>query len=358
MVNLSETQKIKEKLVSLKEKHNEIDTYLDEVICCFENDCKKSTIILLWAVFLFFLYKKIEEFGLREFGKFCKKKINFEGNINKSYDINKIKDNDILFICGELGFYDINIKNQLINLLGLRNNCSHVSQIIITTYQLFGFIEQITNYLELIESLDFKKMPTSFFEELKTMEDEEKMGEIISSMEFEKLSNYAEQCLNELLFISNYEDYSKNKGLYLFLSLLINNRKKDEEKSFFFEMIFQKVFRKEISWRHIFIEKFSEYSSYSIIKKLILKKYLDNVVNLFIESSSFKIAGQFCKVLLSFKKELNSDQLKAIGDAYFSNNQIAPAYGVNSGLKIIFNENKEKVSKDLLIALKENGLEL
>ncbi len=124
-----EKQEIKNQLIGLKDKHNEIDGYIEEVLCCFENDCKKSTIILLWSVFQFFLYKKIEEFGLKEFGKFCRDKISFKGIISKAYDINKIKDRDILLVCRELGFYDINIENQLITLLGLRNNCAHVSQI-------------------------------------------------------------------------------------------------------------------------------------------------------------------------------------------------------------------------------------
>ncbi|MDP1729521.1 MAG: hypothetical protein Q8L27_04940 [archaeon] len=353
-----EKQKIKEQLLKMKEKHQDIDTYLDEVICCLDNDCKKSVIILLWSVFLFFLYKKIEEFGLKEFEKFCKDKFNLQGKINQAYDINKIKDRDLLFACRELGFYDLTVENQLINLLGLRNNCAHVSQLIVTPYQLFGFIEQTINYTDLINKLDFKKMPKSFFDELKKMEDEKKIAEIISSMEIEKLKNYAEQCLHEILFISNSKDYQNSKGLYLFLSLLIENREKDEEKVLFFEMILPKVFKKEFDWRFTFIEKFADYSSYSAIKKIILDKYLDNVVNLFLESGTFKTAGQLCKVLLNFKRDFNSEQLRAIGNAYLSNNQITHAYGVNPALKIIFNENKEKVSTDLISALKEKGLDI
>jgi hypothetical protein len=352
-------KKIREQLENFKQKHQDIDEYLNEVLCCFDNDCKKSTIILLWSVFLFFLYKKIEEFGLKEFEKFCREKpLNLKGKINQAYDLNKISDKDLLFACRELGFYDQSIENQLINLLGLRNNCAHVSQLIVTQYQMLGFIEQIVGYTDFINKLDFKKIPKEFFEELKIIEDEDKLGEIIVSMDFEKLKNYAEQCLNELFFISNFEDYKKNKGLYLFLSLLIKKREKDEEKAFFFNMIFPKVFKKEFEWRFIFIENFSEYSAYSSIKKLILEKYLDSVVNLFIESGSFKIAGQLCKVLLNFKKDLNSEQLKTIGNAYLSNSQIAPAFGVDTGLKVIFNENKEKVSNELLEELKKKGLNL
>ena len=354
-----EKEKIKTQLESLKETHKEIDNYIEEVICCFENDCKKSTIILLWSVFLFFLYKKIEEFGLKEFERFCREKpLNIKGKINQPYDINKVQDKDILFACRELGFYDQSVENQLINLLGLRNNCAHVSQIIVMQYQLFSFIEQIINYINLINKLDFKKMPKEFFEELKQLEDEEKIKKIISSMEISKLKNYVEQCLNEIIFISNPEDYQKNKGLYLFLSLLIENREKDEEKVYFFEEIMPRVFGKEISWRFIFIEKLPEYASYSAIKKVILEKYLDNIVNLFIESGSFKTAGQLCKILLDFKKDLNSSQLKAIADAYFSNDQIKPAYGVDYGLKIIFKDNKDKISKEMIEALVSSGLEI
>ena len=354
----NEKEKIRKQIESFKESHIDIDEYLNEVICCFDNDCKKSTIILLWSVFLFFLYKKVEEFGLRDFEKFCREKpLNLKGKINKAYDLNKLSDKDLLFACRELGFYDQSIENQLINLLGLRNNCAHVSQLIITPYQLFSFIEQAINYINLINKLVFKKMPKGFFDELKTMDDEEKIKDIISSMEFEKLKGYVDQCLSEIIFISNREDYAKNKGLYLFLSSLIEYREKDDEKVYFFEKIMPSIFNKEIDYRFIFIENFDKYS-YSAIKKVILEKYLDKVVNLFIESGSFKIAGQLCKVLLSFKKDLNPDQLRAIGDAYFSNSQIAPAYGVNYGLKIIFDENKDKVPKELIDALKEKGLEL
>jgi hypothetical protein len=352
-------QKIREQLEQFKQKHGDIDEYLNEVLCCFNNDCKKSTIILLWSVFLFFLYKKVEEFGLKEFERFCKEKpLNLKGKVNQAYDVNKLSDKDLLFACRELGFYDQSVENQLINLLGLRNNCAHVSQLIVTQYQVLGFIEQIISYTDLVNKLDFKKMPKEFFEELRTMDDEEKIKQIISSMEIGKLKNYVEQCLNEIIFISNHEDYTKNKGLYLFLSLLIENRERDEEKILFFEMILPRVFKKEFDWRFIFIEKFSEYSSYSAIKKLIFDKYLDNVVNLFIESSSFKTAGQLCKVLLNFKKDFSSEQLNVIGNAYLSNNQIAPAYGVNPALKIIFNENKDKVPADLISALNEKGLDI
>jgi len=350
-------QKIREKIVNLSGKDSNVDNYLNEVLCCFDNNCQKSTVILLWAVFLYFVYKKINEFGLKEFAKFCEDKIKFKERLNQLYDLNKIKDKDLLFLCRELGFYDVNIESQLCNLLGLRNNCAHVSQIILTEYQLYSFIEQVSNYTSFLDKLDFKKMPKEFLDNLRSVEDKQKVLDLIKSIENEKLKNYAEQCMNEIIYINNYNEYQKNKGLFIFLSLLIENVEKNEDKVIYFDLIFSRIFDKSILYDDIFIEKLSEYLSFSAIKKHVLdKNYADNIIQLFINSGSYNRATLLSKCLLHFKKELLPNQIKIICEAYLTNNQLAPAFGVNTALKIILGEHKNKISEELINELKKGGL--
>ncbi len=356
-------QKMIEEIGKLKLllKDENFDNYVDEGVLCFTNDCRRATIILLWSIFLFFLYKKIEEFGFTEFAKECKDRINFKKPIRNTYNLNDIKDKELLFVCRMAGFYDTNINSQLDILLTDRNNLAgHVSQAPITSYKLYYFAEQIFSYITVINNLDFKKVPKSFFEKLKVTEDEEEMRTIISTLEFEKLKNYADHCLSEISFISNIDDYEKNKGLYLFLSLLPKVREKDDEKIVFFEMVFLKLINKKIPLPDMFIEKMPLYSGYSAIKKIIVSKYLDDIVYLFVESSSFRAANAMSTSILHFRNNLTTEQVRLIGEAYISNGQISSAYNtkIKGYLKIIFDENKEKVSKELIDELRKGGLEI
>ena len=74
---MSEEKPLKEKIESLKKDGDlSLNAYIDETQKCFENDCKRSTVISLWSIFIFYLYNKIKIYGLRNFKKFVKEKKN------------------------------------------------------------------------------------------------------------------------------------------------------------------------------------------------------------------------------------------------------------------------------------------
>jgi hypothetical protein len=357
---MSEEKPLKEKIESLKKDGDlSLNAYIDETQKCFENDCKRSTVISLWSIFIFYLYNKIKIYGLRNFKKFVKeKKTKFEGNINQIYDLQKIKDKDLIYLCRELGFYDKNIENQLSNFLNTRNSCAHVAQLDITKYQLFSYIEQLCNYIKIIDELDFGIIHKPFFDKIKDMGEIE-LREIIPSLEFELLSLYVDQAIEEVMLITDLKERHLKKGYYRFLSIVIESRDKDEEKVDLFERIFNKVFTKSIPFEFEITENFSKILNYSAIKKLVLEKdYLDNLISIFVNSHSFITAKNNSRSLLLFKKNFNKDQLNTIANAYLSNNQIYQSTGSQVALKILFEENFPLLDMDLIIALEEKGLKI
>ncbi len=334
-----------------------LNDYIEETISTFKRDCRRSTIILLWSIWTFFLYKKIKEFGLKNFVHFCRdKKIKFEGNIIQIYDLNKIKDKDLLFLCRESGFYDANVENQLINLLNLRNSCAHVAQLSITEYQLFSYVEQMCSYIEIIKKLDYTQIHKSFIEELKFM-DKQKIEQIISSMEFDVLNSYFDKCLEEVCLITNSEEYQKSKGLYYFLSLIVASREKDDEKVYFFEKLFAKISSEEIPYDLEIIEELPNMLNYVPIKRNVFAKgYLNFIIKIFVKSGSFNLARLNAKSLLIFKGDLNKEQIKTIADAYISNGQITGSSGAKIALKFIFEKNRALLPEDLIKEVMEKGL--
>lgn len=357
---MDDKNKLIEKINSLrKDEDTSLNDYVDETLECFKNDCNRATIILLWSIWVFYLYKKIREYGLNNFKKFIQSKnIKFEGRINQIYDLQKIKDTQILFLCRELGFYDKNIENQLSNLLSIRNSCAHVAQLNVTKYQLFSYIEQLCDYIKVINELNFDKIHRPFLDELKEMKESQLM-EIIPDLGSDLLFSYIEQVLEEVTLISDWRERNLKRGYYTFLSCVIKYRNDDAEKIKLFEIIFGKIFSGEIEFAAEITSDLREILNFSAIKKLILKKgHLDNIISIFVNSFSFINARDNSRALLLFKKEFSSDQLNTIANAYLSNRQITESTGANSALKILLKENIDLLDKDLIEALREKGLNL
>lgn len=355
---MDEKAPIREKIASLKkEGNNSLNDYIDETLKCFDNDCKRSTIIFLWSIFIFYLYGKISSYGLRNFKKFIESKNKTcEGNISQIYDLQKIKDKDILYLCRELGFYDKNIENQLNTFLITRNSCAHIAQLDITKYQLFSYIEQLCNYIDIIDKLSFESLHQPFFERLKNMNEVE-LIELIPSLGFDLLLSYVDKAIEEVMLISDWRERNNKKGYYTFLSTVIIYRDNDSEKIDLFEKIFGKIFTKSIPFSLDITENLNQILNYSAIKKLVLEKgYLDNIISIYVQSGSFANARENARSILLFKKNFSAEQLNTIANAYLSNNQITDSTGANSALKILFEENINLMDKNLLNAIKEKGL--
>ncbi|MBU2589805.1 MAG: hypothetical protein KKB39_03505 [Nanoarchaeota archaeon] len=349
-------EKICKKLSEIEIKDSHIKEYLDETIICLKNKCYRSTVILFWNLFMYFLYKKIEEYGLKNFAKFTKeKKISFNGQLNNYYDLNKLKDNEVLILCRDLSFYDRNIFNRLIIYTQLRGSCAHVTQPKITEYGVFDFLDSLIKYIEIINRLSYQDVNKNYLESLKQMNEEE-IHQELESMKFEELLPKIKSTLDKISFIKYSQDYEKNKNLFDFIFKSIEIRE-DEEKLKLFKLIFEKYISGEMEDTFMLMQYSSNWIKFAPIKKYIFDQgYIDFLITSFVESNTYRIATINTNIIHSFNNWLTPEQVNTIAKATLSNDQILSAYGVKSKLKMIFLKHKKEISRELIDELKKEEL--
>lgn len=131
--------------------------YINELEQCIYDVCYRASIILAWELFIYFLYKKIEEYGLKRAELYLRKdypKMRHR-KINQMYDLKKYPDKTILGACFKLGFYDEKAFKKLEDLRQTRNSSAHVSEEIIQTRRYLSYLNSIIDYIELIERKKF-----------------------------------------------------------------------------------------------------------------------------------------------------------------------------------------------------------
>lgn len=349
------------KFSELKESGNsELNNYIDEATSCLENNCLKGASIMIWSTLMFFIYRKINQYGLKNFGRLCKSRgIKFQGNFNQFYDLNKIQDIDMLFLAREIGFYDINIENQLKDSLKFRNSCAHISQSIIDEAHLIPFIQNIVHYSNLINSLNYKQISRKFIDEIAQMDIDEVI-KINKEMEFKTLNNILDESLRIVSLISSPEDYKKQEGIYYLICNILGNRDDDEEKVYFFKKIMDFANSKKCYYMDDILRTIAGNVHYLAIKIYLLEgNNLDGLINLFYHSSSFAIAGCMIKALSHFEDEFIDSQIISLAKAYIENNQVSgDSYTVPGILRKILKNKEECIPGDVMENLEVMGMNL
>jgi hypothetical protein len=329
--------------------------YLNEAIDCFRNGYYRATILLLWNVLMYVLYKKIEEYGIENFVGLAKSKnMRFQGNINNLYDLNKLKDSDVLALCHDVGFFDQNVKNRLLIHLTTRNSFAHLTQAAINPYTVFEFVSDVYEYSKMIAGLRYKLEPT-FMERLKAM-DEDGLRRELSSMSFQRLETVVSSLLDKIALITDHDEYKANKNLYYFVAMSIECRDKESERVQLFDLIFRRVVVSAdvpFPYSSELLDKIADYCRLSYIKQHIIdKSYIDSLITLFNNSWSYDSAARNSGILLGFKDHLTKEQVEIIANAAITNNQISDSWKAAANVQSILSMHREKLRKETIARLK------
>ena len=175
------------------------------------------------------------------------------------------------------------------------------------------------------------------------------------------LSALIDRITDELVTISNYEEYQKNLDKYDLLNRLFNKTKKGSKKILVFEKIFA-FMENETYGSQYFLDKISTYVLWDDIKKIVSKKeYLDKFVSMLVKSSSFITATNTSAILSRFSAKLTKDQIRTIIEACITNDQIQYSFGARKNLEkiLVFNgdiispEEKKKIKNVMQIEIPE-----
>lgn len=143
-------QHLLESLLGLSKSLPEANKYTHEAASCYKNLLLRSSVNMIWQLFIFALFKRIEIYGLPSFVQKAKQKNVLKNNVEYPHDLNKIKDTDLIQLCHECGFYDQNVRNDLQANDRLRNSCSHVSFNEISRQKVETFLVDIVAYINLL----------------------------------------------------------------------------------------------------------------------------------------------------------------------------------------------------------------
>ncbi|MBA2858313.1 hypothetical protein HNP93_001014 [Methanococcus maripaludis] len=128
----------------------DISKYFEELVRSYENENYRSTIVLMWGVVLFHVYKKIEKFGLENFKtRYSEKGQHVYRDI---FDLSNLEDNELLQYALANGiFTDLNINKILIGLKDKRNQAAHVNSIDFGKEDIYSFCVDSLKAIKIIE---------------------------------------------------------------------------------------------------------------------------------------------------------------------------------------------------------------
>ena len=350
------TSELREKIKSFEDfTDDNISDYIQEAIKSFDNNCNRSTIILIWNMFIYFLYKKIEEYNLNDFAKLAiSKNIKFEGKINTIWDLNKIKDNSIIELGHEIGLYDRNLKNHLLIHSQIRNSSAHVTESKINEYKVYDFISEMYQVIDSIHMKKFNSISHAELDKIRSMSLED-CKNYSNKLNLKRKKDLLKKIIEEWLLFTNYIDLRENENYFIFLEIIIQNSK-IEDKRELFKLYYTDLFLSECEIGEGYVLSLLDmFVKTSQIRTIILENdYLDEIISKFIKSSSFENAKIMSKILLHFNNNFTDEQVNVIANAAINNSQIASSFGAHNNLTTIFLKHEKIIKTSLKEDIQKN----
>lgn len=125
-------------------KNPDTRKFLEEAICCFENNLYRSAVVLSWVGAVSVLYdwvllNKLKDFNAELFKRFPNSK-----PITKHDDFGKLREKDFLEILFSISVIGKNVKQELDKCLVLRNGCGHPNSLKIAENTVSAHLEMLT----------------------------------------------------------------------------------------------------------------------------------------------------------------------------------------------------------------------
>jgi len=184
-----------------------------------------------------------------------------------------------------------------------------------------------------------------------------KISDLAVTLSFIDLKNITRLIYGELTLIEDWEEVRKYTILFDFLHFSIILRENKDEKIALLELLIKNINAKKIKGYRKLYERFTEYIKYDYLKEFIIKYgYIEVLINVFIDSSSWKDAEITSGILLHFKDIFNQDQVIKIINASLENDQI---YGLGKVRRIVFSiikTKREYIQPNLIEELKKKDI--
>ncbi len=334
---------------------DEAISYRNESINCYTVKSFRATIIMAWCIMIYQIYKKIEEFGLDDFvGSARQRGLSISGNVNDFYDLEKIKDNDIISVCRESGFFDDTVKKKLLNLCDNRNSCAHFNRSMINQNTTDAFIADVCDHIEFLQKLNFKFEP-NFFNSLEKMSDEGLKSTALG-MGFERLKVTFTKIMDKFASVANYQEYQENDHLKQFISIALSVRE-EEEITILYDIVFKRVILSSLPWGWEIRSIALALTNRSFIQSYILNNgYLDFLVAALCDSGTYGIAATNSAAVLNFNEHLTAENVTNIANAIVSNDQIRDSWTGKPNVKKILLLHKTVLTLDIVEKLNEKNI--
>lgn len=139
---------LRESLTSIT--NSDILDHLNEAIDCYSIGAIRAAIIFFWNAAMITIQNHCKTHSIEEINNQLLTKSHPNKTIKNIDEIEMLKDSVILDLALRLGIYDRNIKNVLMECLGLRNKCGHPGQYRPGEKKILAFFEDITKHVFLI----------------------------------------------------------------------------------------------------------------------------------------------------------------------------------------------------------------
>ncbi|HEC39605.1 MAG TPA: hypothetical protein ENI29_15305 [bacterium] len=225
-----------------------------------------------------------------------------------------------------------------------------------------GIIKFTDNYINEIKDEDLITEPTEdtldkntiglrkIIEEIKEY-GKSRISDIVTSIDFKVLLRITHMIYKELTLIEDWKELEQNSILFDFLHYSINLREEQREKQILLTILMNKIKQKKIYGFERLYDKFIQYLEDKSLKLFITENFLDDLILIYAESSSYQDANITSNILYNLRTELKPRHLLNIADAYINNSQIKDSFKGSGHVKRIlrpnFNALPTKTKKEL-----------
>ena len=319
---------------ALGQESPEVQQYADETVKCLEYYCHRATIVMCWNILMYYLYCKIESYGLSSFARIAKERgLKFTGRLVSMYDLNKLTDANIIEASHSIGIFDRNVKQQLIQLASTRGGCAHVTQLAVDERKAETFVSDVLSYSTLIRGSTITKgfivqsiltypSQTVIRNHVRAMAGSRRLWPLLVAI----LDEIEQAKYDQLAGMENYFTYIR-----VAMEFLTTTMRRMRLFSILHERYFLRGTYPAQSRLHLLLQELLRNSSvrrYAVSKQLLEPYILDLA-----SCGSYDEAGERASIMALFGADLTQEQLNKVAEAVAMNDQIFGSRSAKSALK-------------------------
>mgnify|MGYP001129140934 CR=1 FL=1 len=333
--------------------------YLQEFQKVLKNGCFRSATILAWNLFMFFLYKKIEEYGLSQFESDLKReyqKIDHH-KLKQLYDLNNYKDEIVLEMGNKIGLFDRNVLKELKGNKEIRNSVAHVTEAKVSPAKLIAFVDSTFGYMRLIHEKKF--VDTGFLDKLQEMS-EPQITELVHRTPNQERLRIARQIMDQLsrFDVQTYSDLDMRKNHLLYLENAVRYTDDQVSKT----QLCNEIISRIVSTTNIVLQRryvgIIQSTNLSNMEPRLRIRLANILLTGFESTHDFGLEGTFLNALYNLRQTLSKKQIIALINNFLTHfsDTILYSYSALPAARNFVREFKDTIPRSVKARLKRNAL--